>query len=123
MKETIEIYVRSFSLADNIDALIYGARHTVCAPELLQQETANFKGRALEPESAALLSDLSALRKEMKNEIRIIDIGRLRGRLTALRNGIRKTPAVIYNGKVHVGLVNSRTVVQNLVTENDPKVG
>ena len=119
----IEVYVRSFSLAHNFEALIYGARHTVCAPELLQQEAANFKGRALEPESAALLSDLATLRKGMMNEVRIVDIGRLRGRLMALRNGIRKTPAVIYNGKTHIGLANSRMVVQNLITENDPKVG
>jgi hypothetical protein len=118
----IEIYVRSFSLADNIDALIYGARHTICAPELLQDEAAQFKGRVLEPESAALLSDLAVHIHQKQNEIRIVDTGRLRGRLEALKNGIRKTPAVIHNGKVHVGLANSRTVVQNLVTENDPNI-
>lgn len=120
MKETIQIYVRSFSMADNLDALIYGARHTVCAPELLQGEAANFKGRALEPESAALLNDLAVHINQKKIETRIIDTGRLRGRLAALRNGVRKTPAVILNGKVHVGLANSRTIVKNLVTEDNP---
>ncbi len=119
----IEIYVRSFSLADNIDALIYGARHTICAPELLQGEMAEFKGRALEPESAALLNDLAIHIKQKNDEIRIVDSGRLRGRLAALRNGVRKTPAVIHNGKVHVGLANCRTVVQNLATEDTQNIG
>lgn len=123
MKETIEIYIKSFSIADNIDALIYGARHTICAPELLQQEMAEFKGRALEPECAALLSDLADLRKQVNNEIRIVDIGRLRGRLTALRNGVRRTPAVVYDGKVHVGLANSRAVVRNMYAEIDASSG
>jgi hypothetical protein len=123
MRGTIEIYVRSFSINDNFEALIYGARHTICAPELLEQETGKFQGRALEPESAALLSDLADLRKVMKNEIRIVDIGRIRGRLMALRNGVRRTPAVIHNGKVHIGLVNSRMVVQNMHAEGDRDSG
>lgn len=106
-------------MANNLDALIYGARHTICAPELLQQEMAEFKGRALEPECAALLSDIAVLRKQMNNEIRIVDIGRLRGRLTAFRNGVRRTPAVVYNGKVHVGLANSKAVVRKLSPEDD----
>ena len=120
MKDTIKIFVRSFSMADNLDALIYGARHTICAPELLQQEMAEFKGRTLEPECAALLSDLAVLRKQANSEIKVVDIGRLRGRLTALRNGVRKTPAVIYNGIVHVGLTNSKAVVRSLYLEDDP---
>ena len=120
MKDTIKIFVRSFSMADNLDALIYGARHTICAPELLQQEMAEFKGRALEPECAALLNDIAVLRKQVNNEIRIVDIGRLRGRLTAFRNGVRRTPAVVYNGIVHVGLTNSKAVVRSLYLEDDP---
>jgi hypothetical protein len=62
MKTVVEVYVRSFAIPKDIESLHYAQQHTYCAPGMAERTLGllGFSDRVLEPDSAELLSLLSA---------------------------------------------------------------
>ena len=123
MQSRIEIYVKSFSVPQDVESYRIHRMHSHCAPGLAEAglKLSGFSGRVLEADSAELLSLLGAARKRWGQRIPVIqvyDVGRLRGRLKAMTAGVWKTPAVVVGGEKHVGLSAVRTALHDLGTNN-----
>jgi hypothetical protein len=118
MKTVVEVYVRSFSIPKDIESLSYAQQHAYCAPGMVERTLGlpGFSGRVLEPDSAEILSLLDAAQKQWGQRtlvIEVYDVGRLRGRLKAMKAGVWRTPAVAVNGEKRVGLPAAREMFRD----------
>jgi hypothetical protein len=123
MQSRIEVYIKSFSVSQDVESYRIHRMHSHCAPGLAEAglELSGFSGRVLETDSADLVSLLGAARKRWGQRIPVIqvyDVGRLRGRLKAMTAGVWRTPAVVVGGEKHVGLSAARTALYDLGTNN-----
>lgn len=104
----VEIYIKSISLTQDYEALIYSRAHNACAPDLLRQMDQNLNGRALTPDSAMLLEIVAKLPIEYSQQVSFYDVGRPLGRVKALFSGVKQTPVVIMNGERYIGLQKAK---------------
>jgi len=106
----IEVFVRSYSVDAGIDVgtLREMSQHTICAPDvwegLYKAYGPKFKGRLLPPEDQEVLRKLETLTTKFHEEIKIYDVSRAFDKMKAVKQGIRKTPTVIVQGKKYEGL-------------------
>ena len=106
----IEVFVRSSSVDANIDVgtLREMSQHTICAPGvwegLYKAYGPKFKGRILLSEDQKVLGKLEILTNKFHEEVKIYDISRAFDKMKAVKQGIRKTPTVIVQGKKYEGL-------------------
>jgi hypothetical protein len=104
----IEVFVRSFSPYVDLELYKEMSAHPYCAPgaheALMKQALSKFKGRILPQEDSTVLEQALRTRNETNEQIKIYDVSRMIDKLSAMRRGVRKTPAVIINGEKHEGL-------------------
>jgi len=105
----IEVFVRSSSVHANIDigTIREMSLHPICAPgtwEALLKDYGKFKGRILPSEDQEVLRKLETLTNKFHDKAKIYDVSRLSDRMKAIKQGIRKTPTVIVQGKKYEGL-------------------
>jgi len=106
----IEVFVRSYSVDAGIDVgtLREMSSHAYCAPNLWERLVkaygSKFKGRLLLSEDQQVLQKLEILTNKFHEEVKIYDISRAFDKMKAVKQGIRKTPTVIVQGKKYEGL-------------------
>jgi hypothetical protein len=105
----IEVFVRSSSVHPDIDigTMREMSMHTHCAPgawEGLLKNYGKFKGRLLSPDDQEILQKLEILANKFHDEIKVYDVSRSLDKVKAMRQGIRKTPTVIVQGKKYESL-------------------
>jgi len=104
----IQVFVRSSGVYQDVETLREMSQHTYCAPgvasELLKRVHSQFKGRVLPQEDYIVLERIAELAYELHDEVKVYDVSHPQHRMRALKHGILKTPAVIVQGKTHVGL-------------------
>lgn len=106
----IEVFVRSSSVNAEIDVgtLREMSLHPYCAPGswegLYKAYGLKFKGRLLAPEDHTVLEKLEILANKFHDKIKIYDVSRALDKMKAIKQGIRKTPTVIIQGKKYEGL-------------------
>ena len=119
--KTIEIYLRSNILPGNLDKfkdsydLHYyfelGARDTYTW--LFDQGF--MKGRIFEEDSAALLPLIDQVIKAGQWDVKVYDLGSLRGAVKAWLAGLRRAPGVVIDGQKHVGLAGSQAILRQVI--------
>jgi len=112
---TIKIYLRSYAISAKIGDMLYSRCHNACDPNLLRVVDGQFDGRYFETESAFIASKIKVLNEGLKTHIVIIDVGRLNGKLRALWEGIRHTPAVVLCGRKFEGSKPSIQAINQLL--------
>jgi hypothetical protein len=104
----IEVFVRSSSVYVDIETVREMSQHSYCAPGawqgLLKNYGSKFKGRILSPEDQEVLEKLEMLANKFHDEVKIFDVSRALDKIRAVKQGIRKTPTVIIQGKKYEGL-------------------
>jgi hypothetical protein len=104
----IEVFVRSFSQYMDLELYKEMSQHEFCAPgehqALLKQALSQFKGRILPQEDFAVLEEAVRITNKTNEQIKIYDVSRMTHKFSALKRGIRKTPAAIIDGEKHEGL-------------------
>lgn len=105
----IEVYVRSSSVTPNVDieTIREMSMHTHCAPgawEGLLKEYGKFKGRILSSDDQEVLEKLEMLTNRFNDEVKVYDVSRALDKIRAVKQGIRRTPTVIIQGKKYEGL-------------------
>ncbi|MGA2767266.1 MAG: DsbA family protein [Candidatus Bathyarchaeia archaeon] len=101
----MKVFVRSQSPSARYD--IETARemsyHTYCDPDMANRASEilspKFKGRIFSEEDWSVLEQISLLAKETGREFEIHDVSSIKGRIIAIKYGIRKTPAIVINGE------------------------
>lgn len=116
MEGRVEIYLKSFPIARDIEEYRHASAHTYCAPGMTQgvHGLRGFKGRMLTPECAEFLTDITIAQHYSGVEVHVHDVGRLSGMLRALARRIWKTPAVVLDGESHIGLENARIALSGV---------
>ncbi len=105
----MKVFVRSQSPSARYD--IETARemsyHTYCDPDMANRASEilspKFKGRIFSEEDWSVLEQISLLAKETGREFEIHDVSSIKGRIIAIKYGIRKTPAIVINGEKFEG--------------------
>ena len=106
----IEVFVRSSSVdaSVNIETLREMSQHSYCAPGvwqgLLKDYGSKFKGRILPPEDHEVLEKLEMLANKFHDKVKIYDVSHALDKMKAMKQGIRKTPTVVIQGKIYEGL-------------------
>ena len=106
----IEVFVRSSSVhtGAEIETLREMSQHTYCAQgtweALLKDYGSKFKGRILPPEDHEVLEKLEKLANKFRDEIKVYDVSHTLDKIKAIKQGIRRTPTVIIQGKKYEGL-------------------
>lgn len=106
----IEVFVRSSSVYAGIEVetLREMSQHAYCAPGawqgLLKNYGSKFKGRILPPDDHEVLGKLEMLANKFHDEVKIYDVSRTFDKMKAVKQGIRKTPTAIIQGKKYEGL-------------------
>lgn len=104
----IEVFVRSFSMYVDVELYREMSQHPFCAPhvheELMKQALSRFKGRILPQEDLTVLEHAFGTTNKTNEPIKVYDISSITGKLSAMKRGIRKTPAAIINGEKFEGL-------------------
>jgi hypothetical protein len=102
----IEVFVRSYPIARDIEEYRHAGAHTYCAPGMSDglRGLAGFKGRIFDEHSAQLWSDVLEVRQRVGERVRIHDVERITGRLHAIKSFVWKAPAVVIDGERHLGM-------------------
>jgi hypothetical protein len=114
----IEVFVHSFS--PDVDYELYreASQHTYCAPDLARWASGSafskFKGRILPGEHVTALAKALEIAKKTDDKLEAHDVSRAADRIRALRCGIRKTPAVLMNGRKYVGIQEIEVVASQV---------
>ena len=120
-KTEVEVYLKSFPTSRNVELYTYSRHHTYCAPELAELASGLLdSGRVLRPDSAAVLSVLETVSRQLGQSIQVHDVGRVHGRLKALRAGVWKTPTVVLDGEKHVGCEAAKAALLGLGETDRP---
>lgn len=108
----IEVFVCSHSMYVDVETLREMSTHSYCAPDawpgLLKGLESKFKGRILPPEEFEVLERFKTLGEKCDDEVKVYDVSRATDRIKALSRGIRKTPALIIQGKKYEGIKEIR---------------
>lgn len=108
----IEVFVCSHSMYMDVETLREMSTHSYCAPGewtgLLKGLESKFKGRILPSEDVEVLEQFKTLGEKCGDEVRVYDVSRATERIKALSRGIRKTPALIIQGKKYEGIKEIR---------------
>lgn len=102
--------MRSSSVTPNIDigTMREMSMHAYCAPGawegLLKNYGSKFKGRILPPDDHEVLGKLEMLANKFHDEVKIYDVSSAFDKMKAVKQGIRRTPTVIVQGKKYEGL-------------------
>lgn len=102
--------MRSSSVNTDIDirTIREMSLHSHCAPgaweRLLKSYGSKFKGRVLSLEDCAVLERLEKSTDKFHGEVKIYDVSRAFDKIKAIKQGIRKTQAIIIQGKKYESL-------------------
>jgi protein-disulfide isomerase len=92
--------------------------HIICLPETATRASelfsSKFKGRILSQEDNTVLEQALLVANKTKQKIIVYDVSRMTDKLKALKRGIRKTPAVIINGKRYERVEEIQEVLQTI---------
>jgi hypothetical protein len=116
MTKRIEVFIRSYPVARDIEEYRHAGAHTYCAPGMSEgiRGLTGFKGRVLEKTSAELWSDISAVRERLGEFVHIHDVERIPGRLQAIISFVWKVPAVVIDGERYVGVPAAREALRRI---------
>jgi len=120
----IEVFVCSKSPSLNIKKYREAASHIFCMPDLypalVRDLESKFKGRILSEDDRTVLQQLKTLTKNLDDEqLKIYDVSRLSGRIKAIKYRIRKTPAVIADGRKYEGLKQILKLIEQTETRKE----
>ena len=100
--------MRSFSPYMDVETARDMAPHSYCAPNtterLVSGVLSKFKGRLLSDEDSTILERTMQILQDNTDVVRVYDVSKTVEKLRALKNGIRKTPAAIIDGKKYEGV-------------------
>lgn len=103
----MKVFVHSQSAYMDIESSREMTYHTYCDPDMASRASEilspKLKGRILSQEDSSVLEQIMQLAKENGREFVIYDVSSAKGRIMAMRYGIRKTPAVVINGEKFEG--------------------
>jgi hypothetical protein len=94
------------------------SQHTYCAPDLARWANdaaiSRLKGRFLPTEHFTALAKALEIAEKTNEKLEAHDVSHATDRIKALKRGIRKTPAVIINGKKYEGIKEIEVVASRL---------
>lgn len=104
----IEVFVHSRSAYMDVELAREMSQHLFCdfdtATHASEIFASKFKGRILSEEDSRVLQRVSETMDLDEQQVAVYDLSRPTDRLKALSKGIRKTPAVIIEGRKCVGI-------------------
>lgn len=115
----IEVFVCSSSVNANIEVetLREMSQHEYCASgtwqDLVKDYASKFKGRILTPEDQEVLEKIEKLTSKFHDKVRIYDVSRISDKMKAIKEGIRRTPTVIVQGKKYESLKEVERLLLN----------
>ncbi len=111
----IEVFVHSRSAYMDVALAREMSQHIFCdfntATHASEIFASKFKGRILSEEDSRILQSITETMDFDKQQVMVYDLSRPTDRLRALSKRIRKTPAVIIDGKKCVGIEKCLTVL------------
>jgi len=111
----VEVYLKSYPCAGDTELYIYSQHHTYCAPELGRMAAGMLSnGRVFSMECVTLLPVLTRIMKAQPQAIRLYDVGRMEGKLRALRQRVFRDPAMVVDGKKYVGVEQCKQALLGL---------
>lgn len=113
----IDVFIRSYPIARDIEEYRHAGAHTYCAPGMSDgiRGLTGFKGRIFDEQSAQLWSDILEVRQRMGERVRIHDVERLTGRLHAIKSFVWKAPAVVVDSERHLGMPAAREALRQIL--------
>jgi hypothetical protein len=101
---TLTLYVRSLGGYHDNRRLWNGPRHNIaCAADTTNLRVKGVEVRLYDPESRKVMDALACLPAALREQVEVVDIGQLAGRLKAWQNGIFQTPAAALDGETCTG--------------------
>jgi len=117
----IEVYVHSYSPDVDIGFYREATQHTICAPDLARWATdaafSRFKGRILPEEQLTALAKALEIAKKTGEKLKAHDVSHVADKVRALRCRIRKTPAILVNGKKYEGIEEIEGIASQLCSD------
>jgi hypothetical protein len=95
----IEVFIRSHSQYVDVGTYREMSVHTVCAPGWVDTMISKLKGRILSQEDFAVLQQASQVKSKLVSILVVHDVSSLKGKIIAAKRGVRRTPAVIVDGR------------------------
>ena len=114
----IQVFVHSYSPAVDYELYREASQHTYCAPDLARWANdsafSRFKGRFLPTEHFTALAKALEIAEKTNQKLETLDVSHATDRIKALKRRIRKTPAIVMNGKKYEGIKEIEAVASKL---------
>jgi len=114
----IEVFVHSYSPDVDIGFYREATQHTICAPDLARWATdaafSRFRGRILPGEHLTALAKALEIAKKTGDKLKAHDVSHAADSMRALRCRIRKTPAILVNGKKYEGIEEIESITSQI---------